>query len=100
VGGEAGERLEELFDTVDSSGRLSNEEINRIIAEYTGAGGRSGLPAKTRGRARGFNEKRISTIHHYLLGQADNEEIGGAYRDADGPFERISTAMDLPPLFG
>jgi hypothetical protein len=100
VGGEAGERLKELFDTVDSSGRLSNEEmeeINRIIAEHTGAGGRSGLPAKTRGRARGFNEKRISTIHHYLLGQADNEEIGGAYRDADGPFERISTAMDLPP---
>ena len=60
VGGEAGERLKELFDTVDSSGRLSNEEmeeINRIIAEHTGAGGRSGLPAKTRGRARGSQRK-------------------------------------------
>jgi hypothetical protein len=100
VGGEAGERLKELFDTVDSSGRLSNEEmeeINRIIAEHTGAGGRSGFPQKLAAEPEAFNEKRISTIHHYLLGQADNEEIGGAYRDADGPFERISTAMDLPP---
>jgi len=42
VGSEAGKRLKELFDAVDSSGRLSNEEmeeINRIIAEHTGAGG-------------------------------------------------------------
>ena len=42
MGSEAGKRLKELFDTVDSSGRLSNEEmeeINRIIAEHTGAGG-------------------------------------------------------------
>ena len=42
MGSEAGKRLKEPFDTVDSSGRLSNEEmeeINRIIAEHTGAGG-------------------------------------------------------------
>ena len=42
VGGEAGKRLKELFDTADSSGRLSNEEmeeVNRIIAEHTGAAG-------------------------------------------------------------
>ena len=42
VGCEAGKRLKELLDTVDSSGRLSNEEmeeINRIVAEHTGAGG-------------------------------------------------------------
>jgi hypothetical protein len=42
VGSEAGKRLKELLDTVDSSGRLSNEEmeeINRIVAEHTGAGG-------------------------------------------------------------
>ena len=34
VGGEAGKRLKELFDTADSSGRLSNEEmeeVNRIL---------------------------------------------------------------------
>jgi hypothetical protein len=182
VGGEAGERLKELFDTADSSSRLSNEEmeeINSIIAEHTGAAGvleapdlnmlgvtdhlrffenfsyirqeaeeayedgyyleaislrlltfdlllriyvvhktkqpvkpsiqfgqllgkakGQGFPQKLATELEAFDEKRISTIHHYLLGQVDYEEIGGAYRDADGLFERISTAPDLPPLFG
>lgn len=43
-----------------------------------------------------FNSKRVNGIHHFITGRASYQEIGDAYRDADGLFEQIITAMDLP----
>ena len=77
-------------------GCVDNVDAHQLLGKAKG----QGFPQKLAAELEAFNEKRISGIHHYLLGQADYEEIGGAYRDADGLFERISTAMDLPPLFG
>ena len=44
-----------------------------------------GLPARLAKRLLAFNEKRNGGIHRYLLGRGDSyEEIGDAYREANG----------------
>lgn len=55
-----------------------------------------GLPDDLAGRLVAFNERRVSGIHHYLLGRGSYQEIGDAYRDADLLDEEILEAMVRP----
>jgi hypothetical protein len=47
-----------------------------------------------------YNDRRNEGIHNYLLGQGSYQDLGNAYRDADGLFERVFEAMGLPPFKG
>ncbi len=57
-----------------------------------------GLPRDLADDLWAFNKKRVDGIHHFLLGRTSYQAIGDAYREADGLFERILDAADLPPL--
>jgi len=55
-----------------------------------------GLPGDLAERLLAFNARRVSGIHHYLLGRGSYQEIGDAYRDADWLGEEILEAMVAP----
>ena len=56
-----------------------------------------GLPHDLANDLWAFNKARVDGIHHFLLGRTTYQAIGDAYREADGLFERILEAADLPP---
>lgn len=55
-----------------------------------------GLPDDLTERLLAFNDRRVSGIHHYLLGRGSYQEIGDAYRGADYLDEEILQALFDP----
>lgn len=68
--------------------------LGRLVAEAE----RHGLPAELVADLRAFNRKRNTAVHHFLLGRTSYQEIGDAYADSVGLFERIAEAMSMPPM--
>jgi hypothetical protein len=81
-------------DPIEPYSDQETMKFGRVIWEAE----EQGLPEKLVADLQVFNKKRNAAIHHYLLGRTSYQEIGDAYRDADGLFKRIITAMDLPPM--
>jgi hypothetical protein len=57
-----------------------------------------GLPPDLATDLYAFNEKRNDGIHHFLMGQATYQEIGDAFANSEGLFERIGEAINLPAM--
>lgn len=82
-------RTEETIEPYSSQDRMTFGPLVKKARKL-------GLPDDLAERLLAFNDRRVSGIHHYLLGRGSYQEIGDAYRDADRLDDEIMEAMVTP----